>query len=210
VDADRRGPSPYRADFARRDGGEHQWTTDGIGPPHEGETEMKVALGARGLALVALLALGHASPASDGGPLLVHKVLAANSRFKDVKIAVEEGYAPMPCVSGTDGGAMGIHYVKAEYLKDEVPDVRRPQAVMYEPLPDGTMELVAAEYITFKGPASLGGHLFSFTNSPNRYGLNPFYQLHVWAWKANPRGLFADMNPNVTCEHATADHLSAH
>jgi len=171
---------------------------------------MKVALGARGLALVALLALGHASPASDGGPLLVHKVLAANSRFKDVKIAVEEGYAPMPCVSGTDGGAMGIHYVKAEYLKDEVPDVRRPQAVAYEPLPDGTMELVSVEYITFKGPASLGGHLFSFTNSPNRYGLNPFYQLHVWAWKANPRGLFADMNPNVTCEHATADHLSAH
>jgi hypothetical protein len=26
--------------------------------------------------------------------------------------------------------------------------------------------------------------------------------LHVWAWKTNPRGAFADMNPNVTCEHA--------
>jgi hypothetical protein len=26
--------------------------------------------------------------------------------------------------------------------------------------------------------------------------------LHVWAWKSNPRGAFADMNPNVTCEYA--------
>jgi hypothetical protein len=34
------------------------------------------------------------------------------------------------------------------------------------------------------------------------YGLGPFYELHVWAWKTNPRGGFADMNPNVTCEHA--------
>jgi hypothetical protein len=24
----------------------------------------------------------------------------------------------------------------------------------------------------------------------------------VWAWKANPRGPFADMNPNVSCAHA--------
>jgi hypothetical protein len=34
------------------------------------------------------------------------------------------------------------------------------------------------------------------------YELAPFYELHVWAWKSNPRGAFADMNPNVTCEHA--------
>jgi hypothetical protein len=45
--------------------------------------------------------------------------------------------------------------------------------------------------------------LFNFTGAPNRYGLDPFYELHVWAWKQNPRGAFADMNPNVTCEHAT-------
>ena len=46
------------------------------------------------------------------------------------------------------------------------------------------------------------GQLFSFTGAPNRYGLDPFYELHVWAWKANPRGAFADMNPQVSCEHA--------
>jgi hypothetical protein len=55
---------------------------------------------------------------------------------------------------------------------------------------------------TFKGPASLEGQVSSFTNSPNRYGLGPFHELQARAWKANPRGTFADMNPNVTREHA--------
>ena len=53
----------------------------------------------------------------------------------DVSAAVAEGYAAIPCASGIDGGAMGVHYVNANYLKDEVPDIKRPQAVMYEPTP---------------------------------------------------------------------------
>ena len=48
------------------------------------------------------------------------------------------------------------------------------------------------------------GHLTHYVGAPNRYGLPPFYELHVWAWKANPRGAYADMNPTVTCEHAHA------
>jgi hypothetical protein len=74
-------------------------------------------------------------------------------------------------------------------------------------MPDGRLTLVAVEYITSKGPASLEGQLFNFTGAPNRYGLDPFYQLHIWAWKQNPRGAFADMNPNVTCEHATGHSM---
>ena len=163
---------------------------------------MKVGTWVRGLALASLLAVIHAPAADSSSPTLADKVRAFNKRFEDVKVAVAEGYAPIPCASGIDGGAMGVHYVNAEYLKDEIPDIKRPQAVMYEPQPTGKMELVAVEYITLKGPASLDGQLFSFTGSPNRYGLGPFYQLHVWAWKSNPRGPFADMNPNVTCEYA--------
>ncbi|ESW82551.1 hypothetical protein [Mesorhizobium sp. LSJC280B00] len=71
---------------------------------------------------------------------------------------------------------------------------------MYEPMADGTLKLIAVEYITSKGPASLDGHLFNFNSAPNRYGLGPFYELHVWAWKGNPTGAFADMNPNVSCD----------
>ena len=157
------------------------------------------------LTLLSLFAIGvaGAEAAAEGArELLVEQVRAVNARFSDVSAAVAEGYAAIPRASGIDGGAMGVHYANANYLKDEVPDIKRPQAVIYEPTADGKMALIAVEYITFKGPASLGGQLFNFIGAPNRYGLDAFYELHVWAWKANPRGPFADMNPNVSCAHA--------
>ena len=95
---------------------------------------------------------------------------------------------------------MGIHYVNSALIDDKTIDIGHPEAVMYEPGPDGKMELIAVEYITPTGPAELGGHLFSFTNAPNRYGLPAFYEMHVWAWERNPNGNFADFNTRVTCD----------
>ncbi|WP_119392301.1 hypothetical protein [Taklimakanibacter lacteus] len=147
-----------------------------------------------------IAAAGAASDAASSSNPLADAVRSANDRFKDVSVALAEGYAPIPCASGIEGGSMGIHYVNAEHLKDDGIDLARPEAVMYEPMADGKMALIAVEYITFKGPAELKGHLFSFNNAPNRYGLGPFYELHVWAWKANKKGTFADMNPDVSCD----------
>jgi len=158
----------------------------------------------RALALLSLFAVGTASAEEVGNPLVDH-VRAANDRFKDVSVAVAEGYGPIPCDSGFQGGAMGIHYVNGNHLKDNVTDLAHPEAVMYEPMPDGKLALVAVEYIAFKGPAALEGHLFNFNSAPNRYGLDPFYELHVWAWKPNPTGAFADMNPNVSCDAMKAE-----
>ncbi len=157
----------------------------------------------RWAAVAAIVVAAGAAAASDGGNPLVERVRTANARFKDVGVAIAEGYTPIACASGVDGGAMGVHYVNARLLKEDAVDLAHPQAVMYEPQgSNNTMELIAVEYITSKGPASLEGHLFNFTGSPNRYGLPPFYELHVWAWRDNPRGPFADMNPAVTCAHA--------
>ena len=141
--------------------------------------------------------------AADTNPLADH-VRTALDRFKDVNVAVKEGYAPIPCASGIEGGAMGIHYVNGAYLKDDAVDLNKPEAVMYEPMADGKMALVAVEYIAFKGPAALEGQLFNFNSAPNRYGLDPFYELHVWAWKPNSTGHFADNNPDVSCNAAKA------
>ncbi len=157
------------------------------------------------LLLLPLLFLAGVASAADGSSNpLADSVRAANNRFKDVSVAVSEGYSPIPCASGVAGGAMGIHYVNPAYLKDDAVDIAKPEAVMYEPGANGKMTLIAVEYITSKGPAELNGHLFNFTGAPNRYGLGPFYELHVWAWKANRTGTFADMNPDVSCDAAGA------
>jgi len=156
-----------------------------------------------GLATLAMLAIsvGSAAVAAGGNPL-ADKVRAADARFADVAIAKSEGYAPIPCVSGPDGGAMGVHYVNQKLIDDPAVDVAHPEAILYEPGADGKLTLVAVEYITPKGPAALGGQLFTFTNAPNRYGLPPFYSLHVWAWKTNPSGMFTMFNPSVHCPPA--------
>jgi hypothetical protein len=148
----------------------------------------------------AVIQIGKAKAAGDP---LVDRVRAANERFKDVAVMTAEGYVPSGCVSSLDGGAMGVRYVNAAYLKDQQVDIKRPQAVLYEPLPDGRLTLVGVQYMTFSGPASLEGQSFGFVGVPNPYDLPAFYELPVWAWKANPLGAFTEMNSSVSCEHAS-------
>ena len=152
--------------------------------------------------ILILALLFFASQAIAAEAPLVEHVRKANDRFKDVTVALSEGYAPIPCASSPTGGAMGIHYVNGALLKSGTLDVAHPQAIMYEPQADGKLDLIAVEYIAFKGPAALEGHLFNFVSDPNRYGLDKFYEMHVWAWRPNPTGNFADNNPKVSCDMA--------
>ena len=136
---------------------------------------------------------------------LVDRVRIATERFADVAAAEAEGYSPIPCVSGSGGGAMGIHYVNSDYLTGDENklDITKPEAVMYEPQEDGSLVLLGVEYITFEGPSALDGHLLDYRGSPNRYGLDPYYEIHVWAHRDNPAGPFVGMNANVSCAFAS-------
>jgi hypothetical protein len=49
-------------------------------------------------------------------------------------------------------------------------------------------------------PPILEGQLLHLVESPNRFGLPAFYELHVWAWRDNPTGVFADWNTRISCE----------
>jgi hypothetical protein len=140
---------------------------------------------------------------------LVKIVRESTERFKDVSVAEAEGYAlQFGCVSGDDFGAMGLHYVNGALVKSGVLDATRPQIVIYEPMPDGTLQLIGADYLliadawnaTHSGPPELMGQLFHLFESPNRFGLPAFYTLHVWAWKESPVGAFVNWHPNVSCD----------
>jgi hypothetical protein len=76
---------------------------------------------------------------------LVQLVRAATKEFSDVNAATAAGYAPfLGCISGSDHGAMGIHYVNGALLNGEI-DVSHPQALIYEPS-NGKMQLVGVEF----------------------------------------------------------------
>jgi hypothetical protein len=172
-------------------------------------------LTAASLALPVSVGVPRAAGMSDGGgPTLVDAVRAATARFRNVDTALAEGYVPNGgCVSGPEQGAMGVHLAKFS-LFDAVLDVNSPEVLVYEPR-QGGLHLVAAEYVT---PAAawnaahpeatpqLNGHLLHFNNGPNRYGPDAFYELHVWAWRLNTSGPFADWNPRVSCADHFADH----
>jgi hypothetical protein len=135
---------------------------------------------------------------------LVQKVRKATAKYRDINVALASGYAPgTPCVSGPNSGAMGVHLINGALLGKEV-DAATPEALIYEPTADGRMRLVGVEIITFASDwvnevPVLDGHLLHYVGAPNRYGIPAFYEIHVWAWRNNPDGAFADWNPRVTC-----------
>jgi hypothetical protein len=158
-------------------------------------------------------AQGDASHARGSGAgqrsALVNVVKESTERFRDVLVAESEGYALMfGCVSGPDSGAMGLHYVNAALVGDDVVDATRPEIVIYEPLPNGRRRLVGADFLVLKdfwdaknaAPPQLMGQLFHLFEAPNRFGLPAFYTLHVWAWKENPTGTFVNWHSNVSCD----------
>ncbi len=155
-----------------------------------------------------LLAVGQADHEHVSPAKLVRLVREATWKFIDVNAAGPAGYAPaFGCVTGPDHGAMGIHYVNGALVGDGEIDVSHPEALIYEPV-GNKRRLVGVEYIVdsatwlaaHDAPPELEGQDFQFVASPNRFGLNSFFELHVWAWRDNPNGAFVDWNNHVTCE----------
>lgn len=149
---------------------------------------------------------GHAGHSSSA---LIEAVRQATELFRDVR-NVPEGYAPaLGCVTGPVEGAMGVHFVNGSLLMDGELDITRPEALIYE-FKDGVARLVGVEYIvlfdlwhqthSLQDPPLVAGQLMNFNETPNRFGLPAFYELHVWAWRDNPLGAFVDWNPRVSCE----------
>ena len=82
-------------------------------------------------------------------------------------------------------------------------DADRPELLVYERRNDGSMKLVALEYLIFQslsnGRPSLFGQPFDEIKADNRYGIPASWALHAWIWKPNPSGMLYAWNPRVDC-----------
>ena len=127
-------------------------------------------------------------------------------------------------------GAMGIHFAHPGHLGITAPpnprasgtsthtDFLQPGVLIYEPQADGSLELVAVENLVFmdaweaagntEPPSFMGQPYDRMVDDPateldEAHHFAPHYDLHVWLYRDNPRGTFAQFNPNVTCANHT-------
>jgi len=124
--------------------------------------------------LMVVLGLGLASLAYPDGATAdeakaIAEVREATAKYKDVNVALAEGFVPAPsgCVSAAgeglppEWGTMGIHYIHPAMLKltkteprvdgtNTHTDFLKPSILLYEPQADGSLVLVAVENLVFQ------------------------------------------------------------
>lgn len=139
---------------------------------------------------------------------------AATARYHDVSVALQEGFIPVsPCIS-SPAGTMGFHYLNPSRL-DGTAVVDEPEILLYLE-ENGQLRLVAVEYVV---PVFQDGHPYFGSEPPADPGPNPqlfgkpfdgpmpghapddpwHFDLHVWLWRHNPAGRFAQFNPSLSC-----------
>jgi hypothetical protein len=182
--------------------------TSAVTPTHR-RRRHALALAAFTIAVLSSAASPRAS--GPGGDTLLSTVREAIAPFRSPDDAMAAGWLPLTgCVSGPQEGAMGTHYINPTLLTDTELDPRKPEALIFEHK-NGRATLVGVEFIILadkwkaghNGPPVLMGQHMHFAGAPNRYGLDPFYELHVWAWRDNPLGTFSDWHRHVSCDDVT-------
>lgn len=191
------------------------------------------------LGCAAALLAGLAACASDTNEPSLAEVKALAEKYRDVNVAKAEGYTTdNKCTTSEmlgfpkEMGAMGLHYVRRDLLglpPNPAPpggprvhgtgtytDFRKPAMLVYEPRPDGSLELVAVENLVFasawqasgqKGPPSFRGQPYVLlvdkpeTKVDEAHGWEPHYELHAWVFRENSNGMYSEFNPRVTCRY---------
>lgn len=133
------------------------------------------------------------------------------ARYHRVSKAMRDGFVPfaipeevggtlltirgqeITCFDSPDGG-MGVHYVRNI---DDVLDPKDPEALVYEVGKRGRLRLVALEYIIPEEFVDPANPPVLFGQEMHHHPYLPVYILHLWNWKWNPSGKFADFNPRV-------------
>lgn len=170
-------------------------------------TRVKWALA---IALTALLAAAVVPLSLAGGsnrPSSLSRLKHVTGAYHNPRLAFAGGFERDDfCVESPQGG-MGFHYGNPARL-DLVVDRDKPEFLLYAPAPGGERRLTGVEYMKIDADQNLEtdddrprlfGRRFKGPMPGHGPGMPIHYDLHVWLWKDNPRGTFADWNPRVDC-----------
>lgn len=146
-----------------------------------------------------------AAPASD--PEIARwldGLKAATAPFRDTAVAAAAGWSTKitGCLAMPDSGGMGLHFGNTKLIDGEVQQFK-PELLVYAPVAGGGLRLVAVEYIvpfSIRPPDARPPKLHGVEFHRN-FTFN-LWALHAWIWQPNPRGVFANWNPEVSCNAA--------
>lgn len=154
-------------------------------------------------ALVATFAAPGSSEPNELG-----RVRALTARYHDEAAAIADGFVRTEtCVEVSGLGGMGYHYINPSRV-DMTLDLEQPELLLYAPGPNGRRQLIAVEYLRPDADQDLStdgdrptifGQAFNGPMPGHEPGMPIHYDLHVWLWRANPAGTFAQWNQNVHC-----------
>ena len=152
----------------------------------------------------------HVAASQAGAPLpdlgtKLAELRRSTVRYQDFGAAQADGYTVKVtgCMENPSLGGMGYHYAKESLIDGQVIEAR-PEVLLYEPRGKGRFRLVGVEFIipftawTGAQPPTLYGQTFA------RNETFQVWALHVWAWRENQRGVFADWNGAVSCDRDAA------
>ncbi|HEY8563470.1 MAG TPA: hypothetical protein VIL74_24035 [Pyrinomonadaceae bacterium] len=134
---------------------------------------------------------------------LLTEAKKATAKYHNFQTALDEGFVQLsPCVEVPGLGAMGYHFGNFGRIMNPNAAASEPEVLLYMPDEDGTMRLVGLEYVVPAPLVASAPELFgqTYEYSPERDS----YELHVWAWRNNPSGIFSPFNPKLACP-ASAD-----
>lgn len=131
------------------------------------------------------------------------EVRRATAKYKDVNVAIADGYLPTDHCVDQPGSGMGYHYFHPELASDLETDPLRPELLIYAPHGDGR-KLVAVEWFQAdvgQEHPSIFGVPFDGPMDGHEPGMPVHYDLHAWIWFNNPDGVFTAWNPRISCSH---------
>jgi hypothetical protein len=157
------------------------------------------------------------------------EVRRTTAKYHDINVAIADGFslfAPGDCVEDAEG-VRGITYVNIpRFISPEVnPD--EPEILNYVPVGDGSIRLITVVYTNrslfrdTRPPETPGyrpglfpwqqfvipPYLEEVSGSFSLFGQQAervfsgrwLYLLPVWVWSPNPSGMFAPLNPSLSC-----------